>query len=96
MRAALDFSPPGPLAAVADEPEVLTARAWGDSMDGLREDALRRGRGWFGPDARLKVLEISDVTSSLIRDPVPGSTYRATVLVRCLDGEPEPSMESAS
>ena len=81
---------------VPDEPEILTAHAWGDSMDGLREDALRRALGLFGPDARLEIDYVEDISTSCLREPQPGRAYRATVIVRCLAAEQVPALDGAA
>lgn len=88
--------PPSPAGScVPDEPEILTAHAWGDSMDGLREDALRRALGLFGPDARLEVDYVEDISTSCLREPLPGRAYRARVIVRCLTAEQVPALDGA-
>jgi hypothetical protein len=70
----------------ADVSDVLAARAWGDGIPGIREDALRRAHDLFGPDARLEIEQVRDVGTSIMRDPGPGRAYHATVIVRRVYG----------
>lgn len=68
-------------AARRDGPDVLIAIAYGDSIPGLRDEALFTALTLWGENARLEVEAISDVGTSIgIR-----GRFRARVRVRCLN-----------
>jgi hypothetical protein len=65
---------------------TLRARAHGNSVDELKNDALRQGADLFGPDAALRVVRVCDISTALRRDL---GAFTADVLVRA-----EPARES--
>jgi hypothetical protein len=68
-------------AARRDGPDVLTAVAHGDSIPGLRDEALFTALTLWGEDARLEVESVSDVGTSI----GARGRFRARVRVRCLN-----------
>jgi hypothetical protein len=70
-------------AARRDGPDVLVARAWGDSVPELRGAALIEGAALWGETADLEAESVRDVATSM-----PGSRrgrFNAYVRVRCLN-----------
>lgn len=66
----------------ADGPDVLLAMAYGDSIRGIESDARNQALDLYGPDADLKVEEISQARTASCK--IHGS-FVATVKVRCVN-----------
>ena len=68
-------------AARRDGPDVLIAVAHGDSIPGLRDEALLTALTLWGENARPEVESVSDVSTST----AARGRFRARVRVRCLN-----------
>jgi hypothetical protein len=73
-------SPPDDTSQYTDGPDVLDARAYGDTIPEIKLAALDVARELYGPDARLRIEHVSGIATAIATD----KKFWATVTVRCL------------